>query len=93
MPTYNGVGAYWMPQWLRDAVTAWFLRDFPEGIAQDHDLAYWLHVRPRAGIDRDMLDAMLAVATGLRTRIKAWLIYAMVRLLGGPSYTRNNPRT
>ncbi len=88
MPIYNGVGAYWMPQWMRNAITAWFLRDFDEGAAQDHDLAYWLHDQTRAVIDRAFLVAMLAQVVTLRQRAKALTIYAMVRLFGWASYRK-----
>lgn len=86
MPVYNGVGASWMPQWLRDRITVWFLRDFDEGAAEDHDLAYWLHEQPRAVIDRAFLAAMLSQSTTIRQRVKALAIYAMVRLFGWASY-------
>lgn len=86
MPTYNGVGAWWMPQWLRDVLTAWFLRDFDEGAAEDHDLSYWLHEQPRIEIDRTFLAAMLGQAVTRQQRLKAMTLYAMVRLFGWASY-------
>ena len=88
MPVYNGVGAYWMPRWMRDAITRWFLRDFTEDAPQAHDLAYWLAEQPRAVIDRAFLAAMLVQSDTLRKRAKALTIYAMVRLFGGRSYNR-----
>ena len=86
MPVYNGVGAWWMPQWMRDAVTRWFLRDFAEDAAEDHDLAYWLHEQPRAVIDMAFLAAMLGQAVTLRQQLKALAIYAMVRMFGWSAY-------
>lgn len=86
MPIYNGVGAWWMPQWMRDAFTAWFLRYFDEDAAEDHDLAYWLHEQPRIEADRAFLAAMLGQPVTLRQRLKAITIYAMVRLFGWASY-------
>ncbi|WP_072858366.1 hypothetical protein [Loktanella atrilutea] len=86
MPVYNGVGAYWMPRWLRSILTAWFLWDFTEAAAEAHDLAYYLRDQPRAVIDRIFLDRMLLQATTARTRAKACLIYIMVRAFGGQSY-------
>ena len=86
MPIYNGVGAWWMPQWMRSQITAWFLRNFDEGLAQNHDLDYWLGERSRIDIDRAFLAAMLAQSDSIRTRAKAITIYSMVRLLGWASY-------
>tara|TARA_R110000824_G_scaffold401040_1_gene610478 strand:+ start:1837 stop:2115 length:279 start_codon:yes stop_codon:yes gene_type:complete len=86
MPIYNGVGAWWMPSWSRDCLTAWFLRDFAEDAAQDHDIAYWLGEHSRAVIDSTFLAAMLGQAVTLRQRCKALTIYAMVRLLGWTAY-------
>jgi hypothetical protein len=88
MPIYNGVGAYWMPRWMRDAVTRWFIRDFTEDAAEDHDLAYWLGCVSRFEADTVFLAAMLSEATTPRTTIKAWIIYAMVRAFGARSYNR-----
>jgi hypothetical protein len=75
-----------MPQWMRDLITDWFLRDFTEDAAEAHDLAYWLRELPRIDIDRAFLAAMLGQAVTLRQRAKAITIYAMVRLLGWASY-------
>lgn len=89
MPVYNGVGAYWMPRWMRDCITAWFIRDFSETIPKDHDLAYYMQEQSRFHIDRAMLLDMLAQSDTDRKAAKAVTVYAMVRLLGGPSYRRN----
>lgn len=86
MPIYNGVGAWWMSQWMRDAITAWFLRDFDKNAAENHDWAYWRHEQPRIDIDRAFLAAMLGQAVTLRQRLKALTLYAMVRLFGWASY-------
>ena len=75
-----------MPRWMRACITAWFLRDFDEGAAEDHDLAYWLAEQPRIDIDRAFLAAMLVQAVTLRQRLKALTLYAMVRLFGWASY-------
>lgn len=71
---------------MRDALTRWFVRDFDEGAAEDHDFLYWSGLLPRADIDRAFLAAMLLQADTLRLRIKAFVIFVMVRLCGGPSY-------
>ena len=86
MPIYNGVGAWWMPRWMRNRITAWFLRDFDEGAAEAHDLAYWLREEPRIDIDRAFLAAMLGQTVTLRQQLKALTIYAMVRLFGWASF-------
>ena len=86
MPVYNGVGAWWMPRRMRAAITAWFIRDFDESAAEDHDLAYWLGTASRMDIDRGFLASLLLQAQTARQRLKAYLIYMMVRLFGGPSY-------
>lgn len=89
MPVYNGVGAYWMPKWLRNCLTQWYLRDFSESYPQEHDLGYWLREQSRLTLDRQLLDAMLLEATNKRQIVKAWVIYIVVRAFGHKSYTRN----
>ena len=87
MPIYNGVGAWWMPDWMRLRLTSWFLRDFDEDAAEDHDLGYWLGRQSRVDVDTAFLLAMLEQATTRRQRVKARVIYLGVRLFGGASYS------
>tara|TARA_R110000737_G_scaffold64473_7_gene92225 strand:- start:6930 stop:7211 length:282 start_codon:yes stop_codon:yes gene_type:complete len=87
MPIYNGVGAWWMSSWMRGLLTKWFLLDFDEGAAEDHDLAYWLGELPRSTIDRLFLTSMLGQSVTVRQRCKALVVYIMVRLIGWTAYS------
>jgi hypothetical protein len=89
MPVYNGVGACWMPRWMRDSITAWYILDFDQAHAQEHDYAYWLNGESRAIVDRKFLYSMLGESNSFRQKAKAVLIYIMVRLFGGNSYRKN----